>query len=74
MADAEPGILREKRCAACGEAFDCLAGGCWCDAVPLTEAVRASLQRQFADCLCPACLRERATTVQGSPSGDRPLR
>ena len=60
MADDTRGILRKKRCAACGAAFDCFAGGCWCDDVPLTDEMRGSLQKEFADCLCAACLRDRA--------------
>jgi hypothetical protein len=47
---------REKRCVACGEAFVCCAGSCWCDGVELTEAARASLREQFLDCLCRRCL------------------
>jgi Cysteine-rich CWC len=74
MADEERGILRKKQCAACGQSFDCFAGGCWCDGVGLTDAMRASLRQQFADCLCQACLRERAAATPVAPNGQIPLR
>jgi cysteine-rich CWC protein len=54
--------IREKRCAACGEQFECYAGGCWCDSVPLSELTRARLLEQYADCLCPTCLRQQPST------------
>jgi iron complex transport system substrate-binding protein len=54
------GVVRVKRCTSCGESFECCAGGCWCDAVPLTDDVRTSLQERFDDCLCPTCLSRHA--------------
>jgi len=54
-------IIRDKRCVACGEQFACHAGGCWCDAVALTAETQARLLEQYADCLCPTCLRQQAS-------------
>ena len=53
--------VRHKPCAACGAQFECCAGGCWCDAVSLTEQTRAQLLAVYMDCLCPTCLREHAS-------------
>jgi hypothetical protein len=52
---------KEKRCSKCGLAFDC-GGlfGCWCRDVKLDQPTLAALKQQFADCLCPACLKEAA--------------
>jgi hypothetical protein len=50
-------VVRQKCCPSCGTAFDCCAGGCWCDDVPLSGEMRTALRERFADCLCPAWLR-----------------
>ena len=52
---------REKRCAACGAAFEC-AGlwFCWCRSVSLDEHTRRELRDRYADCLCPECLKAHA--------------
>jgi Cysteine-rich CWC len=49
---------KEKQCAKCGQPFDC-GGllGCWCWSVKLDRATLASLKAQYADCLCPDCLK-----------------
>ena len=49
-------IICEKLCESCGTAFECRAGACWCDEVPLTDQVRAELRARYRDCLCPPCL------------------
>lgn len=62
---AAPQGARRRRlvCERCGEAFDCtLDGPCWC----AREPYRMPLPRDGepgapADCLCPACLRARAS-------------
>ncbi len=54
-------IIRDKRCVVCGAWFECHAGGCWCDTVPLTEQKRAQLLERYVDCLCPTCLRQHAS-------------
>jgi Cysteine-rich CWC len=61
MNEIETPIIREKHCAVCGAEFECHAGGCWCDAVPLTEQRRAQLLERYVDCLCPTCLRQQAS-------------
>jgi len=53
-------VAREKQCPACGNRFECCAGGCWCDTVSLTEAARTRLL-PYVDCLCPACLGRYAS-------------
>jgi len=58
--ECQTGPMREKQCPACGARFECYAGGCWCGAVSLSDAARARLGQQYADCLCPACLRQAA--------------
>ena len=53
---------KQKVCGACGAPFEC--GGlwfCWCRDVRLDEATRKKLREQFADCLCPSCLKRVAT-------------
>jgi hypothetical protein len=51
-------LAKEKRCSKCGAAFDC-GGlfGCWCRDVKLDEATLKSLRANYADCLCPNCLK-----------------
>ena len=68
-------VVRPKGCPSCGTRFDCCAGRCWCDEVPLADAVRAELGERYEDCLCPGCLRaiaqSRATSscpLASSPS------
>jgi hypothetical protein len=67
--EASPSVVREKTCGACGEAFDCCAGDCWCDAVTLDAATRARLRAQYADCLCAACLRGFAAGASAPAPG-----
>jgi cysteine-rich CWC protein len=49
-------------CEACGGDFKCGATltGCWCMAVKLTADTRASLRRQYKNCLCRSCLEREA--------------
>ena len=54
---ADGGAVQRKVCPSCGTAFDCVAGGCWCDDVPLIDSTRAALRAKYTDCLCPAYLR-----------------
>jgi len=54
---ANASLLRQKACSCCGTRFDCAAGGCWCDDVPLTTGMRKALGANYTDCLCPTCLR-----------------
>jgi len=54
---ANGSLVRQKVCSCCGTRFDCAAGGCWCDDVPLTAGMRTALRANHADCLCPTCLR-----------------
>jgi hypothetical protein len=35
-------------------------GDCWCARVPVSEAVRGELARDYRACLCPTCLRDLA--------------
>ena len=57
-------LAKEKRCSKCGAAFDC-GGlfGCWCRDVKLDEASLKDLRANYADCLCPECLKALETTV-----------
>jgi hypothetical protein len=50
-------VMRQKMCPCCGTQFDCAAGGCWCDDVSVTDSRRTALRENYADCLCPTCLR-----------------
>ena len=64
-------LAKEKHCLKCGAAFDC-GGllGCWCRDVKLDAAQLSALQENYADCLCPACLKaiadRAALDAQGS--------
>ena len=58
-----------KVCQRCGAPFACGLSCCWCDEIAMPEEVRESLQRQFSDCLCRACLE--ALVSGGSPPGRR---
>jgi hypothetical protein len=60
---------RALLCAQCGAAFTCGGDdGCWCAAepyrVPMPEA-------GAGDCLCPACLREKAAAAARQSAADR---
>ncbi|MGH9523947.1 MAG: cysteine-rich CWC family protein [Terriglobales bacterium] len=48
-----------KQCPACGVKFECRAGNCWCDNVPISDAKRVEM-RLYSDCLCPTCLDKPA--------------
>jgi len=60
--EAQDGVIRAKRCVACGERFPCHAGDCWCETVSLTAETQARLLAQYTDCLCPPCLRQQASS------------
>lgn len=49
----------DKRCERCHGDFKCgaLQGSCWCFSVELTPDARIEIGKNFADCLCPGCLR-----------------
>jgi hypothetical protein len=51
-----------KACQRCGTQFGCGLSCCWCDEVTLSADARSSLQAQFSDCLCRACLQEMAAS------------
>ena len=55
-----PRAAQPKICGKCGKGFECGNGGCWCEALQLTDATLKWLSRAYADCLCPECLREFA--------------
>lgn len=57
-------LQKDKRCSKCGETFGC-GGllGCWCRDVTLDEATLARLKAEYADCLCPSCLKAQQTAV-----------
>jgi hypothetical protein len=59
-------------CERCGERFGCgvVDGDCWCVRVPVSEAERGELAREYRDCLCPTCLRELASgaVAAGQPT------
>ena len=66
-------VVRQKWCQSCGRMFGCCAGGCWCDDVPLTDAVRAELCERYEDCLCPTCLRNVVSTPESDRSRSGPI-
>ena len=53
--EQEP-TAQQKTCPACGAAFPCLPGACWCAALRLSPHTRQTLRRQYDNCLCPDCL------------------
>ena len=63
---------KEKSCAKCGQPFGC-GGllGCWCRDVKLDEKTLADLRQQYADCLCPDCLKALATPVTDTSHTDK---
>jgi hypothetical protein len=62
--DEQHPLVRDKRCAACGQQFACRPGGCWCTDVRLTAVTLAQLRQRYADCLCETCLRRHASDVR----------
>jgi len=57
-------LEKEKACSKCGQPFGC-GGllGCWCREVKLDEATLKDLRANYADCLCPDCLKALQTPV-----------
>jgi hypothetical protein len=58
-------------CARCGSDFQCGAsssGGCWCNEVVLSDAVRSDLASFYKGCLCPACLQTLEDARPPKPS------
>jgi hypothetical protein len=51
-----------KACSKCITVFECKADetGCWCEAFTISTDNLRELKTSFADCLCPACLKEYA--------------
>ena len=48
----------EKACSRCGKKFTCHQEEFyWCADIGVDEAILLGLRKQFADCLCEACLR-----------------
>ncbi|HSC37208.1 MAG TPA: cysteine-rich CWC family protein [Chitinophagaceae bacterium] len=50
-----------KACPRCKTVFECKVGDiskCQCYPVPLTDAERDFIARQYIDCLCADCIRE----------------
>ena len=57
-------LARRQTCERCGAQFGCnLNGPCWCSAEPYRMPLPKPGESQFADCLCPACLREVAAAT-----------
>lgn len=49
-----------KRCPRCGGEFECRMGSihrCQCVDIPLDDALREAIARQYDDCLCRDCLQ-----------------
>ncbi len=56
-------MLRALNCPRCGTAFTCnLSGHCWC----MDETVKLPMPAGGEDCLCQACLRAAASSIQKS--------
>lgn len=50
-----------KICGKCQKGFTCIAESvtdCHCFDIRLSDAQRASLEKEYGDCLCANCLRE----------------
>ncbi|MFL5811376.1 MAG: cysteine-rich CWC family protein [Flavisolibacter sp.] len=49
----------EKTCSKCGSAFNCgnESPGCWCEQVQLDQRILDLLKENYANCLCPNCLK-----------------
>jgi iron complex transport system substrate-binding protein len=56
----EPRPVRVKACPECGQPFECMAGGCWCDDFPPLPPSAVP----GADCLCPACLAKAVEHIR----------
>lgn len=64
MAHKEVVIDGSRLCPRCGNAFECKVDDlkhCDCIAVRLPAPILETLESEFPDCLCPACLREIAS-------------
>jgi len=48
-----------KSCSKCTIAFECSneKEGCWCEEVYLDLNTLKTLKKEYANCLCPACLK-----------------
>ncbi|MGL5166022.1 MAG: cysteine-rich CWC family protein [Afipia sp.] len=58
-----PATQRALNCPRCGTAFTCdLSGHCWC----MDEAAKLPMPVEGEDCLCQACLRAVASSIQKS--------
>ncbi len=53
--------IKEKICESCGQLFLCEEGGCWCDAIDLSQTALETIHEKYKDCLCEACLKAIAT-------------
>jgi len=63
------GLLRTKACAVCATPFLCRpAPGCWCEGVSLSRETSQALCQDYADCLCPSCLKGAEAQSQGADS------
>jgi ribosomal protein L34E len=54
----QPASFEHKSCQRCGSGFDCLSENCWCGKLQLAPKTLEWLERNYAGCLCPACLAE----------------
>lgn len=54
--------MATKHCSKCYAAFECKAegSGCWCEGLTISEENLKTLQGDFDNCLCPACLIQYA--------------
>lgn len=58
----------EKICDICGKVFRCNAAAiadCACNSIPLSAQTRLYLQANYTDCICPDCLGQLNTQVNG---------
>jgi hypothetical protein len=62
----------EKTCSKCGLIFNCgnELRGCWCEEVHLDQETLDLLKENYANCLCPTCLKnfEHPAPVKQSSS------
>ncbi len=51
--------MAQKECSKCGNSFICTneTAGCWCEKVQLNAESLQFLKANYANCLCPACLK-----------------
>jgi hypothetical protein len=74
MSDQETRDITEKSCPRCAAFFECRSSGCWCNDLQLSAAKLKWLERQYENCLCPACLTSIESCRDGLECDSDPYR